>query len=132
MLCFPLVTSTADHNESSPELGDTVIGRIENLEVRGVVHRFELLYKAIENGGVSSSRHARHVLHYEVSRLQSRHNPKEIEDEAISRVVYQSLSNCGEALAWGTADDDIDLAIPIVVAVPSGSLLGCPIEALGL
>jgi hypothetical protein len=53
----------------------------------------------------------RDVLHHEVTGSGLRHESEEVEDERISLVIDQSLTNGREALAWWTAENEVQFPI---------------------
>jgi hypothetical protein len=86
-----LIFATTDHDKPSPELRDAEVSGAQDLRHRCVADRFKFLDEAIENGRMAPSSHSGDVLHHEIPWAQRGNKAEKIENEAIPRVVDQSL-----------------------------------------
>jgi hypothetical protein len=119
-LRYLLAFGSADKEQPSTILGYAEIGCVKNSPLalwEAVTDLLEVLDQLLEDSSMATARHARHVLHKEISRLEFLNQAKEMEDEPIALVVDQSLSNERESLARGPTRDKIDPAAPSEVTM---------------
>jgi hypothetical protein len=64
--------------------------------------------KLFEEGAVRPESESLHILENEILRLELLHDPQELADQAIARVVQKALANQGEALTRRAAEHYMD------------------------